>query len=85
MPKKIMSSHHNSIFQIFMLSMLRVFTKSGFKTLDRAQEQGVGRRKNAAYEGECAYFEEAYNTEVGVRWGFETTSNLTGNTLFSLL
>ena len=38
---------------------------SGFKTLDHAQMQGVGRRKNAAYMGVCEYFEEGHSTAIG--------------------
>ena len=60
--------------------------RSGFKTLDRVEDQGAGRRKSAAYAGVCEHFLQGRGAgalrplpatqRFGVRWGFETTSSL---------
>ena len=44
--------------------MVSFLTINVFKTSDHAQEQGVGRRKNAAYTGVCEYFEEVHNAAI---------------------
>jgi hypothetical protein len=51
-----------------------IYLRSGLKTSDHAQVQGVGRRKNAAYIGVClqcqaaltiTLTEEDHNTAIG--------------------
>jgi len=56
-----------------------MYSRSGFKTSDHAQVQGVGRRKNAAYMGVCiqsqgqgplTLTQEDHNTAIGCQKGF---------------
>ena len=50
--------------QLLKLGFKPMVSRSGLKTSNRAEGQGVGRRKSAAYMAVCVHFDEVHNTDI---------------------
>ena len=50
-------------------------SRSGFKTSDQVQGQGAGRSGKRSIHGYVSIYRRPATQPLGLRWGFETTSN----------
>ena len=50
-------------------------TRSGFKTSDQVQGQGAGRSRKRSIHGYVSIYRRLATQPLGLRWGFEATSN----------
>jgi hypothetical protein len=50
-------------------------SRSGFKTSDQVQVQGAGRSRKRSIHGYVSIYRRSATQPLGLRWGFETTSN----------